>query len=372
MTPIQRLTHRFAATHQLENSLQEVGTLLREFSSLVDQAKEVENSGYTLKDLYSQEGDLEHKKMIRHLFTQVGRHSDTVFYSFNPSIPDICLSLIQGDSLKASHRTKIEKIFKYWSTKNRPKSTPIEKAIPVYLKRVEEIQEQYNTLKQIVDTTVESPKDKVLKVGSFTLINGGGFSENEMRSVQELVLKGEALVRSKGFASICYGDITVTTKIHKSYVAFYRIDVDDIFILTKTKYSKDNLRDFIHELGHRLHHRFLRSKEQAIQDLYKKHKSGYSEGSNSLPQIGEELIYKGEVLVVEKVNSDREEITFSFKDDLSVKLKLPTTVWNGSSKSDFVTKYAGKSPAENLAELFSFYCLDQLSARHKADFESLL
>lgn len=378
MTPAKRVIARFHLANALvdpKKGVDDVGDRLKVFEEKEADALEVQASGYTVSDFYSRDGDVAHKTMIRNKFMQVGNRS-VDFYKFYMIYP-ICLAILQSYTLTTAQRRKVEQTAKFWANKNKPKSISAAKVIETYLAQVKVLREQYTSLKQIVSTASALDEGAKLKAGSFTLVNTGGFSDKDMANVAALVEKGEALVKAKGFGKLCYGDVHVTRQLSgRGVLAFYSHTHDELFVRTGIRLNVDTVRIFIHELGHRLQHKFLTSKNAEIKALYKKHKSQAKPQEVVPPEIGEEVPYKGETLQVVDVDHLRKRIVFKIKGDESGdKLTLPLASWKSPKSipvtTGFVTQYAGTEPDENFAELFSFYCIDDLAPAFVTDLESL-
>jgi hypothetical protein len=232
-----------------------------------------------------------------------------------------------------------------------------------------------------------------VRVGDFTLVNTGGFSEKVMDEVSEVVQKAQALLKSSGLGKVCYGDIQVTNTIHKSKVlAFYLFASDELFIRANVKATVDSVQTVLHELGHRMEHKFLSSKQRDLDRLY--FVIGSQERSRKLddklkerkPQPGEELKSKGKTYKVRQTvydrggykvlldSVDRPGVTAHVGLETYLELKGEKTrdFDTNPDYKGFVTDYAGKSPSENFAEMFAFYCMGRLPALQNGLFEELL
>lgn len=229
-----------------------------------------------------------------------------------------------------------------------------------------------------------------INVGGFTLINTGGFSSDVMKNVIEVTKKAETLLKSSGFGEICYGDVQVTNTIHKSNVeAFYLIGSDELFIRANVKPSVDTVHTVLHELGHRFEHKKLKSLRWAVERLYgliggQEMKRVRTDLKDKIPPVGEEVTEKGKTYRVTKTLPDIKgyKVHLQRVDDpravASISLDGYLNLKGGNRDVDadpdfkgYVTDYAKKSPGENFAEMFAFYCMGRLPVLQSVAFEEL-
>lgn len=100
--------------------------------------------------------------------------------------------------------------------------------------------------------------------GCFRVVNTGGFDAKTMKLATDLVAKAADLVNAAGFPQVCYGDAYVTQRISRSNVlAFYVGDDDRMYVRAKPAKGEGALavETIVHELGHRLHQKFLSKKK---------------------------------------------------------------------------------------------------------------
>ena len=228
-----------------------------------------------------------------------------------------------------------------------------------------------------------------VKVGPFTLVNTGGFSADQMKSVADLVRHAAAHAEKAGFSNVCYGDVQVTNTIgsNSRVLAFYYIEKDEMFVRANVKVTAEIVRTVLHELGHRYEHKFLRGGERSLKILYaildgQETKRSFDEKP---PARGETALYKGEEFVVVSTQwaPSGTKIHMEQKDNPKVKITSTMTGWrllHGEPARDlkdpehlgFVTGYAKKDASENFAEMFSFYCMGDLPAKQVPLFEQTI
>ena len=230
-----------------------------------------------------------------------------------------------------------------------------------------------------------------VRVGSFVLVNTGGFSEKAMAEVAEVVQKAETLIKSSDLGKVCYGEIQVTNTLSKADVeAFYLIANDELFIRANVKSGHDTVRTVIHELGHRFEHKFLKGRNRDIEKLYQLLDGQEYEHAKKMrdekPKLGEIWVSpKGEEYSVSRIEAGRAglKVIMQAKNDpkmqASISLEGFLAARGGARNVDapsykgFVTQYAKSGgPAENFAEMFAFYCMSRLPVLQSVPFEELV
>lgn len=229
-----------------------------------------------------------------------------------------------------------------------------------------------------------------LRVGSFTLINTGGFSEEVTETIAGLLKKAEALLRSSGFESVCYGNVPITNKVGRDGIAaFYVIQEDALFVRADAPSDHDTLRTILHELGHRYDFKNLPAQE--VRRLY--HLLEGQEDTHlqdrKLPAMGEEIITESkkkktifEVVGYRPAPGGGMYILLGLKGEPGVVGRTTLEAWHTFKPAQrdpdttpnykgFVTNYAKKDEHENFAEMFSFYCLGRLPVLQSVPFEEL-
>jgi hypothetical protein len=315
------------------------------------------------------------------------------------------LSILQSYSLPPALRKKVEIASRVHMkpTKPRPKKDPGPQRYINYLEAYEKLVATLQAHVEIAEAAVAQGKPREaegegatkFKVGSFTLVNTGGFSAEVMTNVADAMQKVEAFATKARFGSVCYGDVQVTNRISGGRVlAFYHHESDEIFVRADVKGSHDTVRNILHELGHRYEGKRLSGKKGEIESVYAQiHREEFArkldrEKMDALkPQPGEEITEKGKTYRVigteylgwnrgykvnlQKADDPNARAHVSLEDYIEMKGGKFRDVEEPDFKG-FVTDYAKKGgPSENFAEMFSFYCMGRLPAAQKPLFEGL-
>ena len=211
-----------------------------------------------------------------------------------------------------------------------------------------------------------------LKAGSFTLVNTGGFNEQTMETVKELMEKADRLLHAKRLGKVCYGEVNVTGTLHKARtLAFYAPNSDELFVRSNLKgKSGPALRTILHELAHRLQYKFLGGNTRPIRDLYRLIASESQQKLRAVEGDKEKWPKEGDVIEEGnkkfKVNGIKLNRKYRYEiqiEDVQGKkflLPLDTYLRITYKTTSFVTPYAATNPDENFAEMVSFYCLNEL------------
>jgi hypothetical protein len=348
------------------------------------------------KDLWSQLLTLE--PIMPHVRLLV---SHNFFLWFRDSW-ELSLSILQQFVLPTPLRRKIEQTSKYWATKQRPKtkrdkSNTMEDryafVFELYLEQLKTLREQQAAFTEALakGKPMSQADEAKVKAGPFTLVNTGGFNEDAMNAAATVVEKAGRILQQKGFGKICYGDVNITKQIGRGKVlAFYLKDSDEFFVRAGVRLNVDTLHTVLHEFGHRMHRKFLQGNDALIKRLYGKYKTKamfrLEEGpidESKLPKVGEEVPYKGDILVVTEIDYLKRKIRMKSKANPDSRATYSTgfndfnIVFKGETEkavkpTGFITQYAGKSPEEMFAEMFAYYCTDELSAAQLEDFAPLI
>jgi len=350
------------------------------------------------KHLWDQLTSPEAEMMRRQLLVLTSRD----FFLWFRDSWELALAILQQFVLPSPIRRKVEQAAKYWATKQTPKnrrdrSTTKEDSyaslLTLYLEQLETVRSQQATFTEALakGKPMSEANEAKVKAGPFTLINTGGFNDDTMNGAAVVVEKAGAIMQKKGFGRICYGDINISKKVGRSNVlAFYMKDNDEFFIRAGVRLNVDTLHTVLHEFGHRLHRKFLTSKNGLIDKLYGKYKTRSTFkldqepiDKSTLPAIGDEIVVKGETLVVTVIDWLAKKVRLKVKDlpdsrrTFSVPFDSVGIVFRGEQEKavktkGFVTQYAGNSPEEMFAEMFAFYCTDELSPEQLEDFKPII
>lgn len=207
--------------------------------------------------------------------------------------------------------------------------------------------------------------------GCFTLVNAGGFTPQQMADVVKIVDKASSLIKAKGFGKVCYGTIQVTNNVSRgsNVLAFYAVQTDEMFVRGNLKGKQGPaLSTIIHELGHRLHLKLLKSKNDEIKSLYEALVRGDRDAleqaindKSNWPKPGDLHEQQGKVYEVDGVELNRTldyVVRVHLKDVPEAKASMPLRSWIGAKglkKENFVSAYARTSYGENFAEMFDHY-----------------
>lgn len=225
-----------------------------------------------------------------------------------------------------------------------------------------------------------------IPVGDFVLVNTGGFDSATMDRISKVVDQGGRLLHQKGFGKVCYGEIFITKTISRSNEnAFYYLPEDKVFIRGNMRADQDSLKTFLHELAHRLQHRFLKGRDRDVEALYQaigrqdqtRAETEREELKALRPRPGTPLLFKGtryEVVGVQpSLRGDKVLLknVHTGQGGFSAPLETFLSIQRGEEERSrkpitpdhlgYVTDYAKRGgPDENLAEMLAFYCLGRL------------
>lgn len=273
----------------------------------------------------------------------------------------------------AADRKLIEKASKEFS-KTRIQRPKREKALEALRAKVEEYQAFADAAERVLRKGVlhtNEGSETTTVAGCFTLVNTGGFTSSQMADVVKVVEKAAAMIKAKGFSRICYGTIQVTNTVSSSsrVLAFYHVSKDELFVRGNLKGKQGPALDtIIHELGHRMHLKFLKSKDKEIKGIYDALARGEDlalqealKDKTNWPKPGDTIQEGKTTYVVEKVELNRRYdyvVHLHRQEDPLRKATMPLRAWlseKGGKASTFVSAYAKTNPAENFAEMFARY-----------------
>lgn len=316
------------------------------------------------------------------------------------------LSILQTYTLPPALRKKVEMASRLYLKETNPRFknrglTSYLEYIRVYEKYMALLQAHLATAKEAIAKGKEHSEGgeggegaTKMKVGPFTLVNTGGFSEKQMQEVADVVQKVTAYAQSSGVGDVCYGEIQVTNTISQAKtLAFYLIASDEMFIRANVKGTTDTVQVVLHELGHRYDRKFLKDKNgpavlYRILEGQERSRKWDAPKKMPKPNPGDTLKSKGKTYVVTQVLPDYKA---GFKVYLSLEGQPSSTAtvplegfWELKGEKSrkfeedpeyigFVTNYAKTGgPGENFAEMFSYYCLGKLPVKQSVPFEQLL
>jgi Putative zinc-binding metallo-peptidase len=265
---------------------------------------------------------------------------------YNLGGKELFLGLLQKYEMPKAIRQKVEAAAKYWS-KTRAQDAKRGAEVETFKKTMQVYRDHLALAKTAmsgsVDRSTATPDQiKTWTAGPFRLLNTGGFKDKTMEDCVQVVEKAVQLMKSKGLSKVLYGDILISNTVGRNskVLAFYLPSKDEMFVRANLKGVKqDALHTVIHELGHRLHFKFLSGKKREIALMY------MDIGRNS------------------------RDLT---KDKLQKVLSDPTLLPKPGDKNGFVTQYASKDENENLAEMIAFYCMGGLAPDQVEMLEAIL
>ena len=284
--------------------------------------------------------------------------------------------LLKNYNMTSRDRKIVERASKTFA-KSKMNRVKYDKAIEAYTKFLAEMRLFLSVAQTVLayGKTHEEGSGTTVTAGPFTLVNTGGFSDKQMADVVKVVEKAAKELSKVGLSKICYGDIQVTNTIGRSskILAFYRIDKDELYIRANLKGKQGPaLHSVIHELGHRLHFKFLRGKDSEIRSMYdiiadrdRQALWDAMKDPGKLPKPGDTLqegSRKTWVVDEVKTNFKGEQgviVYLESKPEKKAVIKLQE--WFKHKKDlAFVSPYAGKNHEENFAEMLANYVLGTL------------
>ncbi len=315
---------------------------------------------------------------------------DRVFKQMHGIGNKLFLAILQQYAVPPNKAKKVQGAAKFWSKskmvlrKDKRSWMPRHgESVLAYTELLSTLREQAALVTDILATakahgTEETPK---VKAGPFTLVNTGNFDDKTMERVRDTVEKAAKAMTSAGFGKVCYGDILVTNTITSkgNVLAFYMLASDEMFVRANVKPTIDSVATVCHELAHRLQNKFLKSKQREINTLYQTiahHVRFGPTPTEGWPELGREVEYKGDKLVVLGVSQASNKIQFGEPRAPGVLQRkvytAPLEWWlkniegkepeRGPDYKGFVSAYAQKGGAdENFAEMIAFYALGKLS-----------
>lgn len=115
-----------------------------------------------------------------------------------------------------------------------------------------------------------------LVAGCFRVVNAGDFDSRVMRIAVDQAAEAARLVAGFGYSGVCYGDVYVVRSLgKKSMLAFYSNSEDRLYIKAQSALGGREVQTaaIVHELGHRLHRRFL--DEGKMEQLFRRWSDDY-------------------------------------------------------------------------------------------------
>ena len=394
--------HRVLARYLQADALGNPKDLLQQFGAGVDEFGKVEPKVKPLLDIldamdqaYNRGEPWEANQLATSWSTtHYGDVSDVwyaVEYSYKRLVRvanTLFLAILQQYAVPANKVKKVQDAAKFWSKSRmvlrkdkRPWAPRNAEAVVAYNKLLSTYREQVALVTDIVENAKPhaEAEDTKVKAGPFTLVNTGNFPPKTMEAIKEAVEKATKALTSVGLGKVCYGDILVTNRITSkaTIAAFYMIASDEMFVRADVKATYSVVHTICHELAHRLQFKFLKSKTSEIRAMYQDIARGVRFDPDQManwPEIGREVQYKGDDLVVLTVDRSKNKIQFGEPPAQGVYQRkvytAPLQWWQKNIEGEtekspdskgFVSAYAQKGgPDENFAEMVAYYALGKL------------
>jgi hypothetical protein len=210
--------------------------------------------------------------------------------------------------------------------------------------------------------TVE--QDNKVAAGSFEVTY---LSDKDAKTISDFAVATEAILRKQGFDKLCYGKLISTASLGSRAIADYADGTDTIRISNKAKKGDEAIRVLIHELGHRLWHKFMSTAQQ--KEVYDKYKEVYDGTEVAIGDVVTISTKQGKIDVtvdsslnwgkdykLKEINPPKDTPAGYY----SVSAKsLKTLAKKGDPKAQWkVTAYAGTVATEFFPEVLSFALTD--------------
>jgi|GEM_PF-4283750 len=211
-----------------------------------------------------------------------------------------------------------------------------------------------------------------LQASCFKVI--GASSKDEAR-IQKILTKAASILKSHGFGYLCYGEVILASKggTKRTLLADYAPDTDQIRITLKSETDDRVVRTAMHELGHRLYHKFKLNRPE-IERMFQEVKK-----DRPRLQVGHKVRNpkSGEVLVITAVEFARGKLQYrgNYEHEANRPAGLRSTWRAGEGISDYdivdgpplppkhpfaVSSYALVNSGEFWAEVFAHAMLGRV------------
>lgn len=311
------------------------------------------------------------------------------------------LSILQSFALPPALRKKVEMASREYGKKNAPSRSGY--GIAGRIKDIDDLTKYHALVQghlQLAHDAIQSGQVHATEgegatrvpAGCFTLVNAGGFSPEQVKTVQELATKADHATHAAGVGQVCYGTIQVNNTVGPTNsMAFYLPDKDEMFVRGNAKPTWDTLETILHELGHRYANKFLKLGKSGLNWLYQNirmHELARSMEDRAeipTPKPGDAVKLKSGIFRVKSVEYVRGRSVINLEQneksgenpyitmDVWKKLHTPKIETTHPDFKGFVTEYAKRGgPGENFAEMFAYYCLKKLPAAQVELFEKVL
>lgn len=218
------------------------------------------------------------------------------------------LGLLSSFSMTPKERVAIESFARYFGVRSKrfslPRTEDWREKLSVYFDKLDTM---YALACAIVARGEACHSSQFCTARCFRIVNTGGFPISTMQAVQKIVDRAAELIDQYGFGHLCYGDVSVTQTVmrNSNVLAFYMGSDDTLFVRANLKGVEGTaLSTIIHEIAHRLDHKFMRkglmglgSTASKVMKLYRNYQDAITPdvvGGRSKPYTNDVIEYEGE------------------------------------------------------------------------------
>lgn len=234
----------------------------------------------------------------------------------------------------------------------------------------------YESNQDVVDMLLTSDdwdavsEENSVTIGRFRVVDGTG-SDGAIEAVRKAVGHMEKS-GVPGLSKAMYGEVRVVGRVRSkdSIMAQYFHQSDLIEILNKKKFAGEQVRSFIHEVGHRYWNKFL---DKDVQSLWRTHHTAVTLAKTDYTSIKVEVgtiipTKKGDSRIVKIENG----IVHAENGGRYDHFKLLTLLMKWKRLDKFPTPYSATSMEEHFCESLSMYCIGTLTGGHLEAFERII
>ncbi len=306
----------------------------------------------------------------------------------NAGASNFFLGILRSFSMTKSERKDMEAASRYFGVRSKTFKLPSEGWEPKYIEHWAKLERMFVTACKIVARGEACSDDQYCTARCFRLVNTGGFDLKTMQTVQAIVDRAAKIIDEAGFKELCYGDVYVTNTVMRdsNILAFYMQGDDRMYVRANLKNVESSaLHTIIHELGHRLDHKFVGADGRTfVTKLYREYQradldrpSGVEGGS--MAKVGDIFVHKNETFRVVRV-ADKVYLRGVDPEIQNVQLSMGILAWqvrhggkaSARQPSAFPTPYSATKSSEFFAEMFTFALLDKLTKKQRDDFDPIL
>lgn len=187
-----------------------------------------------------------------------------------------------------------------------------------------------------------------LKVGKFDVLNAALVDDKRLKEYVGFLKKVQSIVPSK----YCYGEVKITTKKElgrgTTWLAYYSAANDDIALINDARGSRP-LNSIVHELGHRVWHKFIDGEDKrVIRMLFEDKKPDREINLNSIFFLVRAILVGNETSVKVKVTREVLKTVPSAMDEINEVERKADVFWKKTvaDVKDFANKMRVKTPSD--------------------------